>query len=199
MKCRRERIGCLNIAMIDRALNTKEKRFMVALILFGLLLFVFLLNVYRFFTVVHGINMAHDLLVLTQSNYIQLYFPIQIITNLLDVRLNFTNVIIIIFKHLPLGFYLILILSFYLASNLFKRDHPYYRYQQWFIVFFILFVLFQLTLILTFLYGFLGGSVTSAIQRIHFSSVLGRYLSVGFIIGYLVLLVHVLFNYPNQS
>lgn len=185
--------------MMDKYLNTKEKRFIVSLILFVIFLYGFLLKAFRFLAILNQIKDTQGLMLLTNSNLIDLYFPMRIITQLLDTRLSALNIVLVIFQNIPLSIYLLIILSMYASSKLFDSKHKLYKYQQIFMGFTILLVFTQLLTILLFLYGFLGGSVASVIQRIHLSSLVGMISIVVLCLGYLFLLLSVLLKaYQNK-
>jgi len=74
----------------------------------------------------------------------------------------------------------------YLATLAFDKKHTFYKYQQGILILTLSLILSQFAMILLFLYGFLGGSVASAISRLHISGYVGKISAIGIVVVFLI-------------
>lgn len=174
--------------MMDRLINTQNKRFMVGATLHVLLMLQFYIGLFRVSSLFVSFTSPNDLLLLTSPYTRAWYWPIELVANLMDQRFSFFNTISIIFKTLPTGFWIVMLLTLYLVGLKISRNHLLYRHQLRFIILILVSWISVIIHMLLFVYGFFAGSVATAITRVNFSGYVGIFLGVGFSIVSIILL-----------
>lgn len=181
--------------MMDSLLETKEKRFIAIFAIYSIIMVFFLYGVFQFSRLLLSIESSQQLMILTNPANRDLYWPVDAIAKIMDLRLNFMNVFNSILQSIPFSFYVGLFCIIYLGSSMFDKKHHFYKYQQGILIFTFVLIVFQFAIILSFLNGFLGGSVASAIQRIHISGYVGYVSSIVLVILFIVLFVKLVIDY----
>lgn len=174
--------------MIERFINTQNKRFTVAATLYVLFMLRFFAGMYKLSSMFVSFSDANDLLLLTSQQTRAWYWPIELMANLLDQRVTILNTTLVTFQTLPTGFWLVMILIVYLLGIRIKKDNILYRHQLRFIAIIFASLIGVLIQMVLFFYGFLGGSVATAIARVNVSGYVGIILGIGLSILSIILL-----------
>ena len=174
--------------MMDRLINTQTKRFMVGATLYVLFMLQFFVGLYKVSSLFVSIKSSNDLLLLTTPQARAWYWPVELVANLMDQRFTLVNTIVVAFKTLPIGFWIVMILAVYLVEFRIKKDHLLYRHQVRLIALILVSWIGLFIQMMLFVYGFFGGSVATAIARVNVSGYVGIFLGVGLSILSIILL-----------
>lgn len=181
--------------MMDNIFNSKEKRFIFFYVLFAINMIVFLYAVYLFSSLLLSIDSTQQLMILTNPNHRDLYWPVDAIGKIMDQRLNFLNILVSIVQAVPFSFYVGLFCLIYIGTVKFDKLHIFYKHQQALLISTFVVLVSQIAMILLFLYGFLGGSVASAIKRLHLSAYVGYASSIILVLLFLIMIVRLLIDF----
>jgi hypothetical protein len=173
---------------MDRLINTQNKRFMVGTTLYVLLMLQFYIGLFKVSSLFVSFTSSNDLLLLTSPQTRAWYWPIELVANLMDQRFSVFNTLVITFKTLPSGFWIVMILALYLVGFKINRNHFLYHHQLRFIILILISWISVFIHMLLFIYGFFGGSVATAIARVNLSGYVGIFLGVGFSVLSIILL-----------
>ena len=183
--------------MIDNMLSSKEKRFMFFSFVLGLILYV---SFYRFFLFSqHLISLSStaDLMSLTSPSVVKLYWPISVVAHVMDTQLSLSMVVVGLTRSVPLQMIISVMLIVYLGSNIFNKEHPFYRYQQIILIYTLLLIVCHFVFLLLFLYGFLGGSIATALARVVLSGQFAMVMSVVFLLVHLLYMLRLFMQYDT--
>ncbi len=180
---------------MDYLFNSKEKRFIVFYSMFGLIITSFLYGVFRFSSAVLTIESTRQLMLLTDPNIVSLYWPVEAVARIMDQRLTIMNVFSAIVQAIPFPFFVASFSLLYCTLTPFNKKHSFNKHQQGMLIITFFVVVSQFAMILMFLYGFLGGSVASAINRLHISGYIGYASSIILVLLFLIMIGRLLIDF----
>ncbi len=165
------------MSKFDRWIDTPIRRFKVTSTIFLAGTIVFLIGQFRVFSIMVTISNSRELLRLTEPNIRTLYWPIDLIATLMDIRIEVRSIIQTLINVLPIGFWIMALLLFYIASFEFLRRDPWYKHQQRIIVLGLALIIQSLVVNVLFLFGFSAGTVAIAIDRVQTAGMVGSVLA----------------------
>lgn len=174
---------------MDKLLSTSTKRFVVFASIFVALLLVFYYELFKVSSILANLEQSKDLLILTNPQTQEWYWPIKLVAHLLDHRLTLQTVVQVTLRVLPLGFWLSIILIGYLTTFPIKKGNLLYVHQQRLLILVALSGIGSILHMAFFIYGFFGGSVATAITRVNRAGYLGIGVSVGLSLLSLIIII----------